>query len=153
MIFHSHANKTHFHKKGCALRKWPIIISVLRRLAFWYIHIKGDTVWLLIDPFCIFISARFYSFLLLLSSYPDQIIHTPPPPTFLKVKCSNPNDITQSLIILLRAWVSSNRLSPDIQAPLRDPSKNYSPFCYWKLCKDCLDTAVLILRKGRQKVR
>ena len=35
-IFHSHANKTHFHKKGCALglilkvrlfgtRKWPII--------------------------------------------------------------------------------------------------------------------------------
>ena len=34
MIFHSHANKTHFHKKGCALslilkarvfgtRKWP----------------------------------------------------------------------------------------------------------------------------------
>ena len=35
MIFHSHANKTHFHKKGCALglilkvrvsetRKWPI---------------------------------------------------------------------------------------------------------------------------------
>ena len=36
MIFHSHANKTHFHKKGCALglilkvrvfgtRKWPIV--------------------------------------------------------------------------------------------------------------------------------
>ena len=36
MIFHSHANKTHFHKKGCALglilkvrvfetRKWPIL--------------------------------------------------------------------------------------------------------------------------------
>ena len=35
MIFHSHANETHFHKKGCALglflkvrvsgtRKWPI---------------------------------------------------------------------------------------------------------------------------------
>ena len=35
IIFHSHANKTHFHKKGCALglilkvkvfgtRKWPI---------------------------------------------------------------------------------------------------------------------------------
>ena len=35
MIFHSHSNKTHFHKKGCALglilklsvfgiRKWPI---------------------------------------------------------------------------------------------------------------------------------
>ena len=35
MIFHSHANKTHFHKKGCALglvlkervfgtRKWPM---------------------------------------------------------------------------------------------------------------------------------
>ena len=38
IIFHSHANKTHFHKKGCALRlilkvrvfgtrKWPIVIS------------------------------------------------------------------------------------------------------------------------------
>ena len=36
MVFHSHANKTHFHKEGCALglmlkvrlfgiRKWPII--------------------------------------------------------------------------------------------------------------------------------
>ena len=36
MILHSHANKTHFHKKGCALglilkvrvfgtRKWPIV--------------------------------------------------------------------------------------------------------------------------------
>ena len=36
MIFHSHANKTYFHKKGCALglilkvrdfetRKWPIV--------------------------------------------------------------------------------------------------------------------------------
>ena len=36
MIFHSHANKTHFHKKSCALslilkmrvfgtRKWPIV--------------------------------------------------------------------------------------------------------------------------------
>ena len=36
MIFHSHANKTHFHKKGCALglilkvrvfgtRKWPTV--------------------------------------------------------------------------------------------------------------------------------
>ena len=36
MIFHSHANKTHFHKKGCALglilkvrvfgtRKWPVV--------------------------------------------------------------------------------------------------------------------------------
>ena len=36
IIFHSHANKTHFHKKGCALglilkvtvfgtRKWPIV--------------------------------------------------------------------------------------------------------------------------------
>ena len=40
MIFHSHANKTHFHKKGCALglilkvrvfgtRKWPIIYCLL----------------------------------------------------------------------------------------------------------------------------
>ena len=38
VIFHSHANKTHFHKKGCALgltlkvrvfgtRKWPIFIK------------------------------------------------------------------------------------------------------------------------------
>ena len=38
MIFHSHANKTHFNQKGCALglilkvrvfetRKWPIIMS------------------------------------------------------------------------------------------------------------------------------
>ena len=37
MIFHSHANKTHFHKRGCAFslilkvrvfgtRKWPIIL-------------------------------------------------------------------------------------------------------------------------------
>ena len=36
MIFHSHANKTHFHMKGCALglilkvrvfgtRKWPVV--------------------------------------------------------------------------------------------------------------------------------
>ena len=41
-IFHSHANKTHFHKKGCALglilkvrlfgtRKWPIIGQSGRR--------------------------------------------------------------------------------------------------------------------------
>ena len=40
MIFHSHANKTHFHKKGCALglilklrgfrtRKWPIVAKEL----------------------------------------------------------------------------------------------------------------------------
>ena len=38
MIFHSHANKTHLHKKGCALglslkvrvfgtRKWPIVLT------------------------------------------------------------------------------------------------------------------------------
>ena len=38
IIFHSHANKTHFHKKGCApslilkvrvfgTRKWPIVTS------------------------------------------------------------------------------------------------------------------------------
>ena len=37
MIFHSHANKTHFHKKGCALglilkarlfgtQKWPTVL-------------------------------------------------------------------------------------------------------------------------------
>ena len=41
MIFHSHANKTHFHKKGCALglilkvrvfgtRKWPITAFFVR---------------------------------------------------------------------------------------------------------------------------
>ena len=40
MIFHSHANKTHFHKKGCTLglilkvrcfgtRKWPIVSCLL----------------------------------------------------------------------------------------------------------------------------
>ena len=39
MIFHSHANKTHFHKKGCALglilkvrvfgiRQWPIDFDI-----------------------------------------------------------------------------------------------------------------------------
>ena len=39
IIFHSHANKTHFHKKGCApslslevrvygTRKWPIVIHL-----------------------------------------------------------------------------------------------------------------------------
>ena len=39
MIFHSHANKTHFHKKGCALglilkvrvfgiRQWPIAFDI-----------------------------------------------------------------------------------------------------------------------------
>ena len=103
MICHPRASESHFHKKGCALGKWPIIISVLRRLASWYIHLKGDTVWMLNDPFCLFISARFYSFLLLLNSYPNQIIHTRPRS---KVKCSNSNDITKSLIILLRAWVS-----------------------------------------------
>ena len=38
IIFHSHANKTHFHKKGCApgfvlkvrvfgTRKWPILLT------------------------------------------------------------------------------------------------------------------------------
>ena len=41
MIFHSHANKSHFHKKGCALglilkvrvfgtRKWPIHLNIMR---------------------------------------------------------------------------------------------------------------------------
>ena len=32
IIFHSHANKTHFHKKGCVLgltRKWPVISTDL----------------------------------------------------------------------------------------------------------------------------
>ena len=39
ILFHSHANKTHFHKKGCApslilkvrvfgTRKWPIVIHL-----------------------------------------------------------------------------------------------------------------------------
>ena len=43
IIFHSHANKTHFHKKGCApslilkvrvfgTRKWPI---EMEKLQFW----------------------------------------------------------------------------------------------------------------------
>ena len=45
IIFHSHANKTHFHKKGCTLglilkvrvfgtRKWPIAMGPLGALAF-----------------------------------------------------------------------------------------------------------------------
>ena len=45
MIFHSHANKTHFHKKGCALglilklrgfrtRKWPIVAKELLLVFF-----------------------------------------------------------------------------------------------------------------------
>ena len=40
IIFHSHANKTHFHKKGCApslilkvrvfgTRKWPIVSQIV----------------------------------------------------------------------------------------------------------------------------
>ena len=44
MIFHSHENKTHFHKKGCALglilkvrvfgtRKWPIH-SIIKKAVF-----------------------------------------------------------------------------------------------------------------------
>ena len=47
VIFHSHANKTHFHKKGCALglivkvrvfgtRKWPIKKSLLFNEIFYY---------------------------------------------------------------------------------------------------------------------
>ena len=46
MIFHSHANKTHFHKKGCALglflkvrvygtRKWPLTLDKV-----WKKHVK-----------------------------------------------------------------------------------------------------------------
>ena len=46
MIFHSHANKTYFHKKGCALglilkkrvfgtRKWPVRIILL---VCWFAH-------------------------------------------------------------------------------------------------------------------
>ena len=63
IIFHSHANKTHFHEKGCApslilkvrgfgTRKWPIVLSVdignqflcwhfvllSRKLLHWNIH-------------------------------------------------------------------------------------------------------------------
>ena len=48
MIFHSHANKTHFHKKGCTLgltlksrgfgtRKWPIVAKELLLLFFFLI--------------------------------------------------------------------------------------------------------------------
>ena len=43
IIFHSHANKTHFHKRGCApslilkvrvfgTRKWPIEVDLFRRV-------------------------------------------------------------------------------------------------------------------------
>ena len=51
MIFHSHANKTHFHKKGCALglilkvrvfgtRKWPIDCGFKRSV--WVGYRNGD---------------------------------------------------------------------------------------------------------------
>ena len=51
MIFHSHANKTRFHKKGCALglilkvrvfgtRKWPITCSY----SFKYCNTRGTTI-------------------------------------------------------------------------------------------------------------
>ena len=49
MIFHSHSNKTHFHKKGCTLglslkvrvlgtRKWPFVIQSL-----WRFHVPQGT--------------------------------------------------------------------------------------------------------------
>ena len=55
MIFHSHANKTHFHKKGCALglflkvrvcgtRKWPIEQFYFNIVSFLYSH--DFCVWL-----------------------------------------------------------------------------------------------------------
>ena len=51
IIFHSHANKTHFHKKGCApslilkvrvfgTRKWPIICMIVTEdepVSYWRI--------------------------------------------------------------------------------------------------------------------
>ena len=149
MICHPRASESHFHKKGCALRKWPIIISVLRRLASWYSHIKADTVWLLINPFCLIISARFYSLLLLLNSYPNQIIHTPPPP-FQKSSALTVTTLSPLFYYCALEHHLTDRL-PTFR--LLDLSKNYSSFCYWKLGKDCPDTSVLILRKGREKVR
>ena len=41
MIFHSHANKTHFHKKGCALR---LILKV---------RIFGTWKWLILNFLCL----------------------------------------------------------------------------------------------------
>ena len=49
IIFHSHSNKTHFHKKGRALglslkvrvpgtRKWPFVIQ-----SFWRVHVPQAT--------------------------------------------------------------------------------------------------------------
>ena len=49
MSFHSYSNKTHFHKKGCALglslkvrvlgtRKWPFVIE-----SFWRLHVPQAT--------------------------------------------------------------------------------------------------------------
>ena len=121
MICHPRASESHFHKKGCALAKWPIVISVLRRLASWYSHIKAGTVWLLINPFCLFISARFYSLLLLLNSYPNQIIHTPPPPS--KVKCSNPNDNTKSFFYYCALEYHLTDRLPTFRLPFVIPRK------------------------------
>ena len=149
MICHPCASESHFHKKGCALGKWPIIISVLRRLASWYSHIKADTVWLLINPFCLIINARFYSLLLVLNSYTNQIIHTPPPP-FQKSSALTVTTLSPLFYYCALEHHLTDRL-PTFR--LLDLSKNYSSFCYWKLGKDCLDTSVLILRKGREKVR
>ena len=54
MVFHSHANKTHFHKKGCALRlilkvrvfgtrKWPIRATPLEAAGDWVQLFRATT--------------------------------------------------------------------------------------------------------------
>ena len=54
MIFHSHANKTHFHKKGCApslilkvrvfgTRKWPIRATPLETAGDWVQVFRATT--------------------------------------------------------------------------------------------------------------
>ena len=55
IIFHSHANKTHFHKKGCApslilkvrvfgTRKWPIVSQIVGCQSFSHSYIRMFTV-------------------------------------------------------------------------------------------------------------
>ena len=56
MIFHSHANKTHFHKRGCALgliskvrgfgtRKWPIndhfLVDGFAEILYYFFSFQG----------------------------------------------------------------------------------------------------------------
>ena len=49
IFFYSHANKTHFHKKGCALglilkvrvfetRKWPILLNFAEKFSFVFVY-------------------------------------------------------------------------------------------------------------------